>query len=134
VSRAHRSFGRRSLGIALALSPFLLAIAALVVETTPSFPRAGYSLTGLALFLAASNFWNAALRPHLWHRRYGHFENYRNVSPVPALATILAMAGCLVSFGATAQPIMALIALAIDFGGLPWFIVAIWNDTSFWDA
>jgi hypothetical protein len=60
-------------------------------------------------------------------------EGYRHVSGIPGLGTIFAILACAVGFGSDVAAMLALAALVLDTGGLPWFVWATWSDKSFWD-
>ena len=60
-------------------------------------------------------------------------KDYRYVSGLPAIGTILAIAAVLIGFGHPLPAFIALAVLLIDSGGLPWFIIWTWRDRSLWD-
>jgi len=79
------------------------------------------------------NFHLAFIRPWLHIRRHGSMEGLRNVSGIPLIGTLLVVLGGISGFGDWRAATIGLIALAIDTGGLPWFLIAAWRDQSFWD-
>ena len=80
------------------------------------------------------NFYLSFVRPALFRWRYGSLEQYRHVSGFPMVGTILVVVGGLLGFGSVVTASFGLSAMLLDTGGSFWFLLATWNDSSFWDA
>lgn len=87
-----------------------------------------------ALLVAALNFHLSFVRPWWHRRRHGGVETLRHVSGIPVVGTVLVLLAGVLGQGALGTTVIALLALVLDTGGAPWFLVATWRDTSFWDA
>jgi len=118
----------------IALAPFALAIFSLVAQRQPLSATIGTISGCIALAFAALNFWLSFLRPVLWRRRHGSMDDYRFVSGLPGIGTFFAILACIVGFGGAAPAILALVALTLDTGGIPWFVFCTWGDQSMWDT
>ena len=95
----------------------------------------GYvALPILALPLAGLNLYLAIVRPALYRWRHGSLDGMRNVSGIPGMGTCLVIAGAVLGFADGWAAVAGLVALALDIGGLPWFLVLTWHDRSMWDA
>ena len=131
-----RNYPRRILGGAICLSPLVFAIVA-ACWSTPASPTRHALAVGLiaaAGLIAVLNFYLSLIRRSLWQRRHRPGEEYRHVSGLPVLGTMLQVAGCAVGFGSLSVGLGGLAAALLDTGGLPWFAVATWTDQSFWDG
>jgi hypothetical protein len=84
--------------------------------------------------LGLFNFYLSFVRPVLFRWRYGSLEQYRFVSGVPGVGTILVVIGGLLGFGSVVTASVGLAAMLLDTGSSIWFLLATWNDSSFWDA
>jgi hypothetical protein len=96
-------------------------------------PWLGYSLFGLGSLVSLTNFYLSLLRYPLFILRGRSRDEYRHISGFP-------MVGMLVLFGLALTPASRALSLAtfvlllIDTGNIPWFVVAVWRDDSFWNA
>ena len=130
------NFVRRGLGVLLFLLPFGLIASSLsgrlfsVNMGHILFIEASVALMGMALLLSSLNLYLAYIRP----ARFGHRPDYRNVSGIPLIGTLLVIAGTVVGWSSVVPALLGLVALLLDTGGLPWFIVGTWCDRSFWDS
>jgi hypothetical protein len=79
------------------------------------------------------NLYLSFVRPVLFCWRHGSLEQYRFVSGIPGVGTILVVVGGLLGFGSVATASVGLAAILLDTGGSIWFLLATWNDSSFWD-
>jgi hypothetical protein len=61
-------------------------------------------------------------------------EGLRFISGIPVLGTLFVFASLLAGYGDRRAAAIGAIALALDLGGLPWFVIATWRDRSLWDA
>jgi hypothetical protein len=86
------------------------------------------------LFLAVLNVFLSVIRPTVYRWRRGSLDGLRNISGVPLIGTLFVVLAGFVGFGDWRVAVAGLVALAFDIGGLPWVLVAIWRDYSFWDA
>ena len=126
---------RRCVGALICALPLVLALVCAL------WPRAGHSprhSVGLVLVLVACalallNFHLSFIRPWLHVRRHGTQEGYQFISGLPVLGTVLQAAGCAIGFGSVLVGVIGLVSGFLDTAGLPWFAVATWKDTSFWD-
>jgi hypothetical protein len=127
---------RRVGGVALCLLPVALAAACALWPRSPAETRVytGLVLSGAACLVGLLNLSLALVRPRLYRRRHGSLEGYRFVSGLPIVGTFLLVAGCLTAFGSAAVGLCGLAACLLDTGGLPWFPVMTWKDSSLWDA
>jgi hypothetical protein len=85
------------------------------------------------LLVGGINLYIAIIRPALYAWRHGSTAGLTNVSVAPLFGNLLVVAGGIVGFGDWRSAAVGLAALALDFGGLPWFLVMTWRDRSFWD-
>ncbi len=126
---------RRTIGAAICLAPVVLLLASVVVGLAhPRESGLGVGLSLSGLLVGSCNLYLAVIRPSLYIWRHGSTEGLRNVSPLPLLGTLLVVTGEIVGFGDWRCAAVGMAALAIDFGGLPWFLVGTWNDRSLWDG
>lgn len=128
-----RAIFKRSIGICIALAPTLLTVASILSDRTPYSSVAGISLASISLVIAAVNVWLSFIRPSLWKYSHGTMDGFRHASGIPGLGTIFAILACVIGFGSDLSAMLALVALVVDTGGLPWFVWATWSDSSFWD-
>jgi hypothetical protein len=131
--RPRWNHGRRALGVAICLAPvFLLVVSPLVGEPSEGWAR-GLGLVICALPVAFLNFYLSVIRPALYKRRRGSMDGYRHTSGIPIFGNLLVVIGGVVGFGDWRTASVGLVALALDTGGLPWFLIATWRDRSLWD-
>jgi hypothetical protein len=126
---------RRTIGAAICLAPLAMLLVSLVAGLI--YPResgwgVGISLAGL--LVGSCNLYLAFIRPSLHVWRHGSTQGVRNVSVIPFLGTLLMVSGGVVGFCDWQSAVVGIAALAIDFGGLPWFLAGAWNDSSLWDG
>ena len=94
----------------------------------------GLSFAVLGLLLGILNAYLSMIRPCLYRLRHGSMEGYRFVSGLPLVGSVLVIAAGVFGFGALPTAVVGLVTLALDTGGLPWFLIATWRDGSLWDA
>lgn len=130
-----RNYLRRAIGVAICLGPVgLFALSIFNAhDLSPARRLPAASLIGLALILGALNIWLSFVRPRLYMRCHETMDGYRFVSGVPLVGTVLSFAGGLVGFGAIGLALAGILSLALDAGGLPWFLATTWREGSFWD-
>lgn len=133
-SRPKRNYRRRVVGALLLLLPVWLLVASLVVGlgSTRENRLGDWQWIGAAAILPIPvlNCYLAFIRPRLYGARVG----YRNISGIPLFGTLLVIVFGWLAFGDWLVATTGLVALALDTGGLPWFLIATWRDESFWDA
>jgi hypothetical protein len=126
---------RRSLGVVVCFSPVLLLIASLVAWFAGrEGGLAGLGLAVIGLLFGVLNAYLSFFRPWLYRRRRGSMEGYRFVSGLPLFGTLFVGLSGVFGFGEPYTTALGLTTLAIDTGGLPWFLVSTWRDESLWDA
>lgn len=130
-----RNYFRRSLGLAVCLSPFGLLSGSLVFGLVrQSDMTSGLGVMVGAALLGAVNFHLSFVRPFLFRRRRGSVEQYRHVSGLPLIGTLAVLAGGLLGFGAVVTALLGVAVMLVDTGGSFWFLLSTWKDSSFWDA
>ncbi len=97
-------------------------------------PTSGLGWTLAALMLGLFNSYLSFVWPHVFRWRHGSLEQYRHVSGVPGLGTILVVVGGLLGFGSVVTASVGLAAILLDTGGSFWFLLTTWKDSSFWDG
>jgi hypothetical protein len=127
------NYGRRALGVAICLAPVLLLVASPLVGEPSDGWAMGLGLAVCALPVALLNFYLSVVRPALYRRRRGSMEGYRHISGVPLFGNLLVVIGGVIGFGDWRTASVGLVALALDTGGLPWFLATTWRDHSMWD-
>lgn len=129
------NYARRAVGIAACFAPVVLLLASLAVGLEwPRWSGLGIGLVAAGLLVAGLNLYLSVGRPALYAWRHGSTRGMRHVSGLPALGTFLVVAGGVVGFADWRSAAAGLVALALDTGGLPWFLLATWADRSLWDA
>ncbi len=88
----------------------------------------------VALVIGGLNFYLSFLRGLLYQRRKGSLDEYKHVSGLPMIGSLLVVVGAVLAFGSTLAAGLGLVAVAIDTGGSVWFLIATWKDSSFWDG
>jgi hypothetical protein len=133
--KKRRNWIRRALGAVVCASPVVYAIVGACWPADVSVMRfvVAFALVLASCLVAGLNFYLAFLRFRLWMWRHKTQEGYRFVSALPIVGTLLQVAGCTVGFGSLLVGLLGLAAALLDTGGLPWFAVATWKDSSFWD-
>lgn len=127
---------RRGLGVLLACVPFGL----LVLSATSGGSHGDWSqLVGLvfmiaALLVATLNLHLNIVRPWRYQRRHGSMAGFKNVSHVPMFGLLFVLLGAFSGRGSLPCAVLGAVALLLDTGGIPWFVVATWRDSSLWDG
>ena len=130
--RTATGYLRRAIGIVVCLSPPAIAVASVFAGPRSYHPLVLLSLA-FAAWVASMNFYLSFVRPWLYRRRQGSLEGYRFVSGLPIIATTIVVLMLLTNFGARIVAVSALVILALDTGGLPWFLISTWRDDGLWD-
>lgn len=130
-----RNYRRRSLGVAICLSPVGVLVASILCGTTrQTGSTTGLTLVLLAAFIAAFNFHLSFFRPLLYLRSHGSLTGYRFISGVPIVGTFFLLVGVLASFGDVVIAWVGLGVLLADTLSPIWFLIMTWKDSSLWDA
>jgi len=87
-----------------------------------------------AMFIAVANFYFSFIRPWLLIRRHGSLDGIPHVSGAPIVGTLLVLLGGVFGFGAICTSLIGILALTLETGGAPWFLIATWRDASLWDS
>lgn len=130
-----RNYRRRSLGVAICLSPVGVAVASIVYGAMRGTGLTGW--LGLVLFaalFAALNLHLSFTRPLLYRWRHGSMAGYRHVSGFPLVGTFFVVAGVLLGFGDMVTASVGLGVLLADTGSPVWFLIMTWKDSSLWDG
>jgi hypothetical protein len=128
---------RRAAGTIICLGPAVLLIVSLVYGILSAHDETSGAPIALAVVGLLVAFFNAylSLGRGLLHRwRHGSMVGYRHISGLPGIGTFLVTAAVILGFGSKYTAIAGLVALMIDTGGLPWFLVATWRDGWLWDG
>jgi hypothetical protein len=126
---------RRALGAAVCLGPGAIVIASLVVGfLSVHGGAAGVWIAAIGLLLGGLNAYLSFGRPLLYGLSHGGMKGYKFVSVVPLFGTLAVTLAAILYFGAEYTAIVGLVALFVDTGGLPWFLVMTWRSGSLWDA
>lgn len=136
------SYCRRALGVGVCVALFALPVTSLCVDQ-PEFRVApimrsvttglGLGFVCFGLFVTLVNMHLLIVRPLLYRTRHGSYEGMRNISGFPVIGTYAAVMGTFFGIGHWPTAVLGLIVLTLDLGGLPWFVIATWHDSSFWD-
>ena len=126
---------RRTFGVLLALLPLFLPLASLAVSMARDQEARTTAIVVmvLAATVASLNFFLSFVRPVLLSLRRGGMGNYRRISGIPIIGTILLCTGALLGFGSPEIALAGIIVFLLDTGGSGWLVFATWNDSSLWD-
>jgi len=127
---------RRGMGIVLCSLPVWLAIVSIALSFHHSrlAGTTGYILLVGAGAIALLNLYLSSLRPWLYHKKHKSMDGYNYVSGIPGLGTMAVIAAVLFNFQHLLTGILAICILIADTGGLPWFLIMTWKDSSLWDG
>ena len=131
-----KNYRRRTIGVFLCLLPVLVPLASLVagaIRHQSNYFSAVGSVAAAAFFAANNPYW-CVIRPSLFRRRHGSDAEYRGPSPVPMSGDVLAILSAVFGFGAIGTAALALLVVALNPGGTPWFVFATWRDSDLWDS
>lgn len=129
------NYARRLLGTAICFGPVVLIVVSLIVAASSlngEFAGLGLALAGFVIGLL--NAYLSFARPQLYLWRHRSLDGYRHVSGVPAIGTLFVTMSGVGGFGELPTATIGLIALSLDTGGLPWFLIATWRDRQLWDS
>jgi hypothetical protein len=131
-----KSILRRTGGILLAALPFGLLVASIISGCLGSgrAPFAGIVAIVLAAAIGIMNFHLSFVRPRIFFKRHGSMNDYRFISGVPVVGTVLVCLGGVLGFGAVGSAMVGIAVLAMDTGGLTWFVISTWRDKSLWNS
>ncbi|MGO8764840.1 MAG: hypothetical protein ACLQSR_06855 [Limisphaerales bacterium] len=126
---------RRAIGLLCGLLPLFVIVASIVYGLSHSQPRfVAFGWLIAAAIIALINMFYSFVRPFILLRilRVPNKE-YKRVSGLPVIGSILVILGTLFSFGSIGTAILFLIIFLIDTGGSMWFLIATWKDSGLWD-
>lgn len=128
------NYARRMVGVAICLAPVFLLIASLLANRPAGDRAMGLGFVVCALPVAGLNFHLSFVRPALYRGRRGSMYGYRHVSGFPLFGNLLVVIGGVIGFGDWRTAGVGLLALTLDTGGYPWFLISTWRDGSLWDG
>lgn len=139
MTEASRNWRRRGLGLVVAAAPVLLAVLSLIEALRATVgPPASLSMVIavgfliVAIWIAWRNFYTSFLRYPLL--KLLRATTIRNVLGYPVVGTLAALVALLLGFGSLPISALALVVLAIDTGGAPWFVACTWRSRELWDG
>jgi len=131
-----KNYRRRTIGVFLCFLPVLVPLTSLVTGLVRSqsdyFSAVGFVIA--AAFFAANNLYWCAIRPSIFRHRHGPDAEYRGSSPIPMFGDVLVILSTVFGFGAIGTAALALLVVALNMGGTPWFVFATWRDSGLWDS
>jgi hypothetical protein len=128
------NYRRRALGIVICFFPVaLLAVSASVGLVYPRESAIGIGFAVAGLLVAGLNLYLAMVRPALHFWRHRSRSDYQHISGLPLIGTLLVVVGGIIGFCDWRVAALGTLVLVLDFGGLPWFLVATWRDRWLWD-
>lgn len=136
------NYRRRAVGALVCLAPAVLPFASLAVGPPTSEvgarvlaygigPGLGVVLVGFLVALLNAHL--ALVRPFLYRCRHGSLEGMRYVSGLGGIGSLAVFVGCALAFGHRPTAAFGLLVLTLDVGGLPWFLLVTWRESSVWD-
>lgn len=130
------NYMRRGMGIVLCGLPVWLVMISIGLTLRHSKPdgTTGLVLLGGAGAIALLNLHLSYLRPWLYYRKQKSMDGYSYVSGIPGLGTVAVIAAVLFNFQHLLTGILAICILIADTGGLPWFLIMTWKDSSLWEG
>ncbi len=126
----------RCIAVIFGAAPVVFCLASLVdgLAEGAAKPWNWFLPAVLALLIGGLNFHLSFIRPAIYQRRHQTLDGYRFISVYALVGNVLAMLAISYGYGAVGTSVVALIAVCIDTGGLPWFIYGTWRDESMWDV
>jgi hypothetical protein len=128
-----RNYFRRTIGAVICLSPFgVLAASIFCCNRAPSSYAIWFLVPGT--IIAILNLYLSLLRPLRYRWRGQPTEDYRHISGIPLIGTLLILAAAVIGFGSFVVATAGIAATLADTGSPFWFLVATWKDQSLWDT
>jgi hypothetical protein len=127
------NYVRRTVGVITCVTPIGLAVASLFGRRAQASLLVPFPLA-FAAWVGLLNFHLSFVRPWLFKRRHESLEDCRFISGLPMIATLVVVLTVLADFGVRAVAVAALAILAVDTGGLPWFLITTWRQRELWDG
>jgi len=127
---------RKSIGVLAGLLPFGIILLSFLIEWRVRFPLAdtlGYTLFILGGLVSVLNFYLSFLRYPIHAFFKGDMEEYQHASGLPLVGGLSYLSLFFIEQSMLIS-ISALVLLLIDTGGVPWFILSVWKDNSFWNT
>jgi hypothetical protein len=100
----------------------------------PRYSGFGIGLAIVGALVAALNAYLSFVRPLLYAWRHGSINGMKNISGIPVLGTFFVVASGVLGFADWRVAAVGLVALVLDTGGIPWFLLMTWLDRSLWDT
>jgi hypothetical protein len=91
----------------------------------------GYVLFSLGALIAVSNFYLSFLRVPILRLRGRALSDIRHVSVIPVFGMLIVL-GLALAPANRPLSIIALLLTLLDTGNILWFLLAVWNDHTFW--
>ena len=126
---------KRFIGIVVAIVPFGIVLALTMTNWRILAGRLvyfGYVLFAIGGLISCVNFYLSFLRYPVHRLLGGTKEDYHWVSGFPLFGTLTIIAGLPFLPWSMWLSLLTFVFLLIDTGGIPWFIIAVWRDDSFW--
>jgi len=131
-----KNYIRRTIGVLICFIPIVLLVSSVIYSiigiAQRPFGAIGFMIA--ALFVAVFNLYLSFIRPWWRYRKHGSLEAIQHASVAPLVGTLLVILGGIFGFGAIGSAMVGLLAVVLDIGGSPWFLVCTWRDSSVWDA
>lgn len=125
----------RIIGILAGIAPFLIVIFCGVYDCRILNGRIstfGYSLFAIGGLISITNFYLSCLRYPIHRLVRGKEVEYKWISGIPLLG-ILSVIGLLHFPRSLWTSVLAFLFLLCDTGGIQWFVIFTWKDSSLWN-
>ena len=131
-----KNYIRRTIGVLICFIPIVLLVSSVIYSIIgiAQRPFASIGFMIAALFVAVFNLYLSFICPWWRYRKHGSLAAIQHASVAPLVGTLLVILGGIFGFGAIGSAMVGLLAVVLDIGGLPWFLVCTWRDSSVWDA
>ncbi len=131
-----KKYIRRTIGVLICSIPIVLLVSSVIYSIIgiAQRPFAAIGFMIAALFVAVFNLYLSFIRPWWRYRKHDSLEAIPHASVAPLVGTLLVILGGILGFGAMGSAMVGLLAVVLDIGGSPWFLVCTWRDSSVWDA
>ena|SRR5688572_3520282 len=127
---------RRLIALCLAAAVLAIPICSLLVDwriAEGACAWFGYSLFGFGAIVGLANFYLSFFRYPFLMLRGRSPDDIRFISCIPIVGMAV-IPGLVLTPPSLWLSTATLAVLAVDTGNLPWFVVAVWKDRSFWET